>query len=184
VILDEADGQQVVGTVIWLTGLPSSGKTTVGSALVAALRLDGLRVQLLDGDEVRAQLSPGLGYSREDRIENVRRIGYVAGLLASHGVSVVAPVISPYRESRDALRASLLADYNADFVEVHIATPLDVCVARDVKGLYARQAAGEIAHLTGVDDPYEVPLNPDVRVDTSTLSLEESVAMIRAAVYQ
>jgi adenylylsulfate kinase len=167
--------------VIWLTGLPSSGKTTVGSALAASLRSDGLRVQLLDGDEVRAQLSPGLGYSREDRIENVRRIGYVAGLLASHGVTVVAPVISPYRESRDSLRIMLLETYGAAFVEVHIATPIEVCVARDVKGLYARQASGEIVHLTGVDDPYEPPLQPEVVVDTSLVSVEESVAVIRAA---
>jgi adenylylsulfate kinase len=161
------------GDVIWLTGLPSSGKTTIGRAV--ADRLIGERpVQLLDGDELRAAIGGGLGFSRADREENVRRIGYVADLLSKHGVTVVCPVISPFRSSREELRTLL----GPRFVEVYVSTPVDVCADRDVKGLYAKQRAGEISHLTGVDDPYEAPLAPDLEIPTHEVPLADAVERI------
>ena len=170
------------GTTVWLTGLPSAGKTTLATALAAALaeRGHGDRVELLDGDEVRAFLSKGLGLSKEDRDTNVLRIGWVAATLARHDVLVLASVISPYAETRAAVRA-LHADKGAGFVEVHVAAPVEVCSERDVKGLYAKQRAGEITGMTGVDAPYEVPLSPEVVVPTHEQSLEESVQQLLAA---
>jgi adenylylsulfate kinase len=168
------------GTTLWLTGLPSAGKTTLAAALAARLRADGLsQVELLDGDEVREFLSKGLGFSREDRDTNVLRIGWVAATLARHGVLVLASVISPYAETRAGVRA-LHERKGAGFLEVHVATPVEVCSERDVKGLYARQAAGELTGLTGVDAPYELPLAPDARVPTHEQSLAESVAQLHA----
>jgi adenylylsulfate kinase len=163
---------------VWLTGLPSAGKTTLATALGKAL--DRERVELLDGDEVREFLTKGLGFSREDRDTNVLRIGWVAATLAKHGVLVLASVISPYAETRAAVRR-LHEDKGATFIEVYVATPVEVCSERDVKGLYAKQAAGEISHLTGVDDPYEAPEAPDVIVKTHEQTLEESVAQLLAA---
>ena len=160
---------------VWLTGLPSAGKTTLATALSKAL--DRERVEQLDGDEVREFLTKGLGFSREDRDTNVLRIGWVAATLAKHGVLVLASVISPYAETRAAVR-KLHEDKGARFVEVYVATPVEVCSERDVKGLYARQAAGEISHLTGVDDPYEAPENPDIVIRTHEQTLEESVAQL------
>lgn len=162
------------GATVWLTGLPSAGKTTVGTALAA--RLAG-PVELLDGDEVRTFLSAGLGLSREDRDTNVLRIGWVAATLARHGVVAVAAVISPYAATRDAVRR-LHAERGARFLEVHVATPVEVCSARDVKGLYARQRAGELTGLTGVDAPYEPPVAPQAVVRTQEQSLEGSVAQL------
>ena len=168
------------GTTVWLTGLPSAGKTTLATALAARLRADGVdSVELLDGDEVREFLSTGLGFSREDRDTNVLRIGWVAATLAKHGVLVLASVISPYAETRAGVRG-LHEDRGAGFVEVHVATPVEVCSERDVKGLYAKQRAGELSGLTGVDAPYEPPTDPAAVVHTEDQTLDESVAQLHA----
>ena len=163
------------GVTVWFTGLPSSGKTTLAHALAKRLADEGYdRVEVLDGDLAREHLTKGLGFSREDRAENVRRIGWVASLLARNGVVVLASVISPYRDDRDAVREM----HGERFVEVHVATPLEVCAERDVKGLYAKQRAGELSGLTGVDDPYEPPLRPEVVVPTHQQSVDESVELL------
>lgn len=163
------------GVTVWFTGLPSSGKTTLAHALAKRLADEGYdRVEVLDGDLAREHLTKGLGFSREDRAENVRRIGWVASLLARNGVVVLASVISPYRDDRDAVREM----HGERFVEVHVATPLEVCAERDVKGLYAKQRAGELTGLTGVDDPYEPPLRPEVVVPTHQQSVDESVELL------
>ena len=167
------------GATVWLTGLPSAGKTTVARALAGRLTDEGHRVEVLDGDEIRAFLSAGLGFSREDRHTNVRRIGFVAELLASHGVKVLVPVIAPYADSRDAVRKHHEAA-GTRFLEVHVATPVDVCARRDVKGLYARQASGRLTGLTGVDDPYEVPETPDLRIETQAQTVSDSAAALHA----
>ncbi|MFJ5833007.1 adenylyl-sulfate kinase [Streptomyces sp. NPDC093089] len=169
----------VTGATIWLTGLPSAGKTTIAYELAGRLRGEGHRVEILDGDEIREFLSAGLGFTREDRHTNVQRIGFVAELLASHGVKVLVPVIAPYADSREAVRKRHQAEGTA-FVEVHVATPVDVCSVRDVKGLYAKQAAGEISGLTGVDDPYEAPENPDLRIESQNQTVQESAAQLHA----
>ncbi|MFE5857629.1 MULTISPECIES: adenylyl-sulfate kinase [unclassified Streptomyces] len=169
----------MTGATIWLTGLPSAGKTTIALALAERLAADGRRVEVLDGDEIREFLSAGLGFSRADRHTNVQRIGFVAELLASNGVTVLVPVIAPYADSRDAVRKRHGAE-GTSYVEVHVATPLDVCSERDVKGLYARQAAGQISGLTGVDDPYEVPLAPDLRIESQHQTVQESAAALHA----
>ncbi len=161
-------------TTVWFTGLPSAGKTTLARAL--AQRLAG-RTELLDGDEVREFLTAGLGFSRQDRDTNVLRIGWVAATLAKHGVLVLASVISPYADTRSTVRA-LHEQRSARFLEVHVATPVEVCSDRDVKGLYARQRAGEISGLTGVDDPYEPPSAPDAVVRTHEQTLAESVEQL------
>ena len=165
------------GVTLWLTGLPSAGKTTLALALAERLRAQGRRVEVLDGDEVRTHLSAGLGFSRADRDTHVDRIGFVAELLASHGVTVLVPVIAPYAQARDAVRAHHLAA-GTGFALVHLSTPIGVCADRDVKGLYARAFRGEISSMTGVDDPYEIPATPDLRLDTSTLTLDESVQQL------
>lgn len=156
---------------VWLTGLPSAGKTTIARALEKRALDAGRRVEVLDGDVVRTHLTKGLGFSREDRDENVRRIGFVANLLARNGVTVLCSVISPYRAVRDEVRAL----HEGRFVEVHVAAPVEVCATRDVKGLYAKHAAGQLTGLTGVDDPYEPPLAAEVVVPTHEQTLEESV---------
>ncbi|MFF5337866.1 adenylyl-sulfate kinase [Streptomyces sp. NPDC013181] len=163
------------GATVWLTGLPSAGKSTLARALAEHLRAGGHRVEVLDGDEIREFLSSGLGFTREDRNTNVQRIGFVAALLASHGVKTLVPVIAPYADSRAAVRARHAAR-GTPFLEVHVATPVTLCSQRDVKGLYARQAAGEISGLTGVDDPYEAPENPDLRIRTQNRSVADSAA--------
>lgn len=168
------------GATIWLTGLPSAGKTTIAQALATRLRAKGHRVEVLDGDEIRTELTADLGFSREDRIANVRRIGFVAAALARHGVKAVAPVIAPYRESRDAVRARHEA-HGLTYVEVHVATAVEACAERDVKGLYAKQRAGEVVGLTGVDDPYEEPLAPELRLDTTGRTVDETVDALLAA---
>ncbi|WP_051967691.1 adenylyl-sulfate kinase [Kitasatospora mediocidica] len=167
------------GATVWLTGLPSAGKTTLALALADRLRAEGHRVEVLDGDEIREFLSKGLGFSKEDRHTNVTRIGFVAEKLAAHGVKVLAPVIAPYADSRAAVRERHAVE-GTEFLEVHVATPVELCSERDVKGLYAKQAAGEISHLTGVDDPYEAPENPDLRILTHTQSVAESAADLHA----
>lgn len=162
------------GATVWLTGLPSAGKTTVATALAQRLRNAGVRTEVLDGDAVRPVLSPELGYSRTDRDANVARIGWVASLLARNGVVVIAAVVSPFAAARDGVRALHDRDGSA-FYEVHIATPVEVCAQRDVKGLYARQRSGEVAGLTGVDDEYEPPLHPELVLDTAGVELADSV---------
>ena len=162
------------GATLWFTGLPSAGKSTIAQALAERLREAGHRVQVLDGDEVRPHLSAGLGFSRADRDLNVSRIGWVARLLASHGVSVLVPVIAPYAAARDAVRADHAAA-GVPFAEVYVATPLAVAEDRDVKGLYARARRGEISGLTGVDDPYEPPASPELVLDTAQIDLDAAV---------
>lgn len=166
------------GGTIWLTGLPSAGKTTIAVGLAEQLRADGHRVQVLDGDEVRAALSPDLGFSKEDRDTNVRRIGYVAQLLAAHGITVLVPAIAPYAISRQAVRDRHTA-HAVPYLEIHIATPVHTCADRDVKGLYARHAAGQISGLTGADDPYETPIDPDLRIHTQHQTAQESIQNLR-----
>ena len=159
------------GATVWLTGLSGAGKSTVAEALAA--RLTGT-VELLDGDEVREFLSKGLGFSREDRDTNVLRIGWVAATLAKHGVLVLASVISPYADTRAAVR-KLHEDKGATFLEVHVATPVEVCSQRDVKGLYARHNRGELRGLTGVDDPYEPPVDPDLIIPADRQTPADSI---------
>lgn len=175
--ISDRRGKHVTGATVWLTGLPSAGKTTIAHELAGRLREAGHRVEVLDGDEIREFLSAGLGFSRADRDTNVQRIGFVAQLLARHGVLTLVPVIAPYADSRAAVRKRH-ADEDTPYVEVHVATPVDVCSVRDVKGLYAKQAAGEISGLTGVDDPYEEPESPDLRIESQHQSVQESAAAL------
>ncbi len=163
------------GFVVWLTGLSGAGKTTIAEALVPELRAACRNVEVLDGDTVRTHLSKGLGFSREDRDENVARIAFVAHLLARNGVAVVVAAVSPYAKARAEARELI-----GDFVEVHVAPPLEACVDRDVKGLYRRALAGEIPGFTGVSDPYEPPPRPELVLDTSTIDVRTSVARVKA----
>ena len=159
---------------VWLTGLPSAGKSTIARALEKRLLDEGVPVEVLDGDVVRTHLTKDLGFSREDRDENVRRVGFVADLLSRNGITVLCPVIAPYRASRDAVRQM----HGDRFIEVYVSTPVDECSERDVKGLYAKQKAGELTGRTGVDDPYEPPRTPEVVVPTHEQTLDESVELV------
>jgi adenylyl-sulfate kinase len=163
------------GFTLWFTGMSGAGKSTISRLLELKLRQFGARVEVLDGDVVRTHLSKGLGFSKEDRDENVRRIGFVCELLARNGVIAVAAAISPYRDVRDEVRARI-----PNFVEVFVECPVEVLAERDVKGLYRRALAGEIAQFTGINDPYEPPLSPEVIVNSSRESPEESVEKIWA----
>ncbi len=165
------------GATVWLTGLPSAGKTTIAHELAGLLRADGRLVEVLDGDEIREFLTADLGFSRADRHTNVQRIGFLADLLARNGVTALVPVIAPYADSREAVRKRHEAS-GAAYVEVHVATPVDVCSVRDVKGLYAKQAAGEISGLTGVDDPYEEPVSPDLRIESQHQTVAQSATAV------
>jgi adenylylsulfate kinase len=167
------------GFTVWLTGLSGAGKTTVAQAIVNELKTAEVDIELLDGDEVRTNLSKGLGFSKEDRDINIRRIGYVSRLLSRNGVGVIASAISPYREVRDEVRQSITSD-GSEFIEVYVQCPIEVLVERDVKGLYKKALAGEIREFTGVSDPYEEPLNPEVIVKTDRESIEESANRIIA----
>jgi adenylylsulfate kinase len=162
------------GATLWFTGLPSAGKSTIANALAERLVAAGRRVQVLDGDEVRPYLSAGLGYSRADRDLNVQRIGWVARLLAGHGVVVLVPVIAPYAAAREAVRADHAAAGVA-FAEVYVSTSLEVAESRDVKGLYAKARRGELNGLTGLDDPYERPERPELVLDTARVDLPTAV---------
>jgi len=162
------------GAVLWFTGLSGAGKTTLADALTPHLKKRGKKVESLDGDVVRTRLSKGLGFSREDRDTNIARIAFVAHLLQRNGVFVLVSAISPYRSTRDAARSLV----GRDFVEIHVAPPLEECIRRDVKGLYAKAIAGEIKQFTGISDPYEAPESPELRVDTSAVSVDEGVARI------
>ena len=165
------------GLTVWLTGLSGAGKSTIAAEIATALRSQAHRVEVLDGDEVRRNLCADLGFSKEDRDTNIRRIGYVADLLTRNGVIVLVAAISPYREVREEVR-----DRIGRFVEVYVRCPLDELVHRDVKGLYRKALAGEIAHFTGVSDPYEEPEDPDIEVDTSTEDVATSVDRVLAVV--
>jgi adenylylsulfate kinase len=164
------------GFVVWFTGLSGAGKSTLAEALIPQLRAQGKKVEILDGDVVRTHLSKGLTFSREDRDLNIARIAFVAHLLARNGVVVLVAAISPFREARDAARKQI-----GDFVEVHVAPPLEECIKRDVKGLYKKALAGEIAQFTGVNDPYEEPISPELTIDTSRVSLDAGVNALTAA---
>ncbi|MBC7271779.1 MAG: adenylyl-sulfate kinase [Streptomyces sp.] len=171
------------GATIWLTGLPSAGKTTIARLLGDRLRSEGHRVEVLDGDEIRRFLSAGLGFSREDRNTNVQRIGLVSEVLARNGVLSVVPVIAPYADSREAVRRRHEAS-GTPYVEVHVATPVEVCSERDVKGLYAKQAAGELTGLTGVDDPYEEPVDPALVLKTQDQTPRESADLVHSVLVE
>jgi adenylylsulfate kinase len=177
--LREAQGMSETGATLWFTGLPSAGKSTIAHALASRLADEGRRVQVLDGDDVRPHLSAGLGYNRADRDINVRRIGWVARLLASHGVAVLVPVIAPYADARQSVRDDHVAA-GVPFAEIYVSTPLHVAEARDVKGLYARARRGEIAAMTGVDDPYEEPRTAELVLDTANVDLKMAVEMSEA----
>ena len=170
------------GFTLWFTGLSGAGKSTLSQALAEKFHADGYEVELLDGDEVRTHLSRGLTFSKEDRDINVERIGYVARLLARHGVVAITAAISPYKETRQAIRARH-EDDDVPFVEVYAEAALEALAERDVKGLYKRALAGEIAHFTGVSDPYEPPESPEVVVRTDrdpvAQSLEQILAYLR-----
>jgi adenylylsulfate kinase len=161
------------GCVIWFTGLSGAGKSTIAEVLKSELLRMGHKVEILDGDVVRENLSKGLSFSKEDRDINIMRIGFVAHLLARNGVKVICAAISPYRNVRDQVRAMV-----GDFIEVYISTPLQECENRDVKGLYKKARSGEIKDFTGVDDPYEPPLNPEVEVNTVGSTPEEAAFLI------
>jgi adenylyl-sulfate kinase len=165
------------GLTIWFTGLSGAGKSTLANALEAELRSQDRRVEVLDGDVVRENLSKGLGFSKEDRDTNIRRIGFVAHLLTRNGVTVIVSAISPYREVRDEVRATI-----GRFIEIHVDCDMDELVRRDVKGLYKKALAGEIANFTGVSDPYEAPLHAEVVVDSSRETLAESLDKVLAAI--
>ncbi|SKB14675.1 Adenylyl-sulfate kinase [Planktothrix sp. PCC 11201] len=161
------------GVTVWFTGLSGAGKTTISQAVAQIFQEKGCNLEILDGDIVRENLTKGLGFSKPDRDENIRRIGFVAHLLTRNGVIVLVSAISPYREIREEVREKI-----GDFVEVYVNAPLTVCEGRDVKGLYKRARAGEIKGFTGIDDPYEAPTNPDVECNTDHEDLSESVAKV------
>jgi adenylyl-sulfate kinase len=167
------------GFTLWFTGLPCSGKSTIAALLAPELERRGHGVEVLDGDVVRTHLCKGLGFSREDRDENIRRIGFVAKLVSRHGGIVITAAISPYRSIRDEVRASM-----ENFVEVYVNTPLEVCIRRDVKGMYKKALAGELKHFTGIDDPYEPPLNPELVIQTDNETPGASSGRILAGLEQ
>jgi adenylylsulfate kinase len=160
--------------VLWFTGLSGSGKSTIATRVRAELESRGVEVEYLDGDALR-EVFPNTGFTRAEREEHLRRTGYMASRLAAHGVTVVASLVSPYRESRDFIRKLC-----GEFVEIYVATPLEECERRDVKGLYARARRGELRNFTGIDDPYEPPETPELTLDTRALSVEQCVAEVLA----
>jgi adenylyl-sulfate kinase len=161
------------GFTLWFTGLPSSGKSTLARRIEEILLERGMNVEVLDGDEVRENLSKGLGFTKQDRDTNIRRIGFVAKLLSRNGVVAITAAISPYADVRDEMRRAI-----GRFVEVYVKCPIDVLKERDVKGLYKKALAGEIKHFTGVDDPYEAPARPEILIESDRESVDESVAKI------
>jgi adenylyl-sulfate kinase len=172
----ESDRRREGGFTLWFTGLSGSGKTTIAHLVGPALEERGAIIEYLDGDTVRTHLSKGLGFSKEDRDTNIERIGWVAARLTRHGAAVIAAAISPYEETRRKARAAV--EEWGTFVEVHVATSVEECARRDVKGLYEKAFKGEIKGFTGVDDPYEEPASPDLRIDTEQLEPEESARVI------
>jgi len=168
-----SDGTKQKGFTLWFTGLSGSGKSTISERVALRLQRRGIAVEVLDGDVVRTHLSKGLGFSHEDRDENIKRVGFVCQLLTRNGVAAVASVISPYRAAREHNRRLI-----GNFVEVYTRCPVEVCAQRDVKGLYQKAAAGEIKGFTGVDDPYEPPGSPEVVCHTDKESVEECVEKV------
>jgi adenylyl-sulfate kinase len=167
------------GFTLWFTGMSGAGKSTLSQPVAARLKALGHKVELLDGDVVRTNLSKGLGFSKEDRDINVRRIGFVANLLSRNGVVAVTAAISPYRAVREEMRRLITAD-GAGFVEVYVHCPVEVLAKRDVKGLYKQARAGEVQNFTGISDPYEPPESPEVVVDSSAETVEASIDKILA----
>lgn len=167
------------GFILWFTGMSGAGKSTLTAHLARLLRAQGHRVELLDGDEVRTHLSAGLSFSKQDRDVNVGRIGFVARLLARNGVLALTAAISPYAQAREAVRTDA-AKNNIPFIEIYAQASIDALAARDVKGLYKKALAGEIAHFTGINDPYEPPASPEITVHTDRDSVEQSVSQIMA----
>ncbi|MFI1188896.1 adenylyl-sulfate kinase [Streptomyces californicus] len=167
------------GATVWLTGLPSGGKATIAYELAERLRAEKRRVEVLDGDEIREFLSAGLGFSREDRRTHVRRIGLMAEVLARNGVLAIVPVIAPFADCREAVRERHRAAATT-YLEVHVATPVEVRSERDAKGPYAEQTAGEVSGPTGVDDPYEEPASPDLRIESQSQTVRESAVALHA----
>jgi adenylylsulfate kinase len=178
----ESDRRREGGFTLWFTGLSGSGKTTIAHIVGPELERRGHIVEYLDGDTVRTNLSKGLGFSKEDRDTNIERIGWVASRLTRHGAAVIAAAISPYEETRRKARADV--EQWGTFVEVFVATSVEECARRDVKGLYEKAFAGEIKGFTGVDDPYEEPVNPELRIDTEEHEPEESAQIILAKLEQ
>jgi adenylyl-sulfate kinase len=171
------------GFTLWLTGLSGAGKTTLAALLATELGARGLNVEVLDGDDVRTNLSKGLGFSKEDRDTNIRRIGYVCRLLSRNGVTTISAAISPYREVRDEVGRAIEGD-GAEFIEVFVKCPITVLAERDVKGLYKKALAGEITGFTGVSDPYEEPLSPAIVVETDHETVETSARVIMSELEQ
>lgn len=171
----QKDKMEQYGVTVWFTGLSGAGKSTITTALAQLLREEGYKVEVLDGDVVREGLTRDLGFSREDRDENIHRIGFVCQLLTRNDVIVLVSAISPYRQAREEAKKKI-----GNFIEVYVNAPINVCEDRDVKGLYKRARAGEIKGFTGIDDPYEAPLNPDVECRTDLESVSESVAKVMA----
>ena len=167
------------GFVLWFTGLPCSGKSTLADLLKPELEKRGRLVDVLDGDIVRTHLTKGLGFSKEDRDTNIRRIGFVAGLVARHGGIAITAAISPYRAIRDEIRGTV-----ENFIEVYVNTPLEACIKRDVKGMYKKALAGEMKGFTGVDDPYEAPVSPELVIETESETPEMSAARILGTLEQ
>ena len=165
------------GFVLWFTGLSASGKSTVADLVVPVLRQRGVRIEVLDGDVVRTNLSKGLGFSKEDRDTNILRVGFVANLLARNGLAACCACISPYTSIRDTVRRQVEGDGGV-FVEVFMDTPLDECIERDPKGLYKKALAGEIKQFTGIDDPYEPPEHPEIALQTRDATPEESAGQV------
>jgi sulfate adenylyltransferase len=166
---------------LWFTGLSGSGKTTTAEHLIPLLEERGRTVTMLDGDAVRTHLSRGLGFSREDRDENVRRVGFVAAEIVRHGGLVVCALVSPYRETRDEVRGIVNATGGeGSFIEVFVDTPLDVVMERDIKGLYAASQRGEVERMTGLADPYEPPLRPEIRLDTVDRTVDQNAREVLA----
>jgi adenylylsulfate kinase len=169
-------GTRSAAPVLWFTGLSGSGKSTIATRVHRELVRRGVEVEYIDGDALR-EVFPATGFTRAERDEHLRRTGYMASRLAAHGVTVVASFVSPYRESRDFIRSLC-----ENFGEIYVATPLEECERRDVKGLYARARRGEIRNFTGIDDPYEPPQRPELTLDTGVLSVEQCVAQVLAFV--
>jgi adenylylsulfate kinase len=165
-------GTRSPAPVLWFTGLSGSGKSTIAVRVHEALVRRGIEVEYIDGDALR-EVFPSTGFTRSEREEHLRRTGYMASRLAAHGVTVVASFVSPYRESRDFIRRLC-----PGFVEIYVATPLEECERRDVKGLYARARRGEIRNFTGIDDPYEAPERPELTLDTRALSVDQAAAAV------